>query len=486
MLERLEKITGTKWKRINMRQVEHLPAVELIHDLYNQYDFTINHIRFKNTVTFWKDGMVNSYAPEYEWENIAHYLGDKFFNLDAILINELNRLYDSNRVFFETYLKSIDLDKLSELSDTDLKNTLINIQNFALGDLYRLNFVQVEHALTTAINKELKRLGKEPGALSALIVSDKHTEYQYEEIAFHKLVKKLKGANQTEIEKLVRDHWEKFAFMHCAYGESPYPVEYYLERVKNYSNDVIGSELDLQAAAKASKELLSSIESPVLKELIPLMIRGGEFRDNNKARLGQTMKYKFAVLDEISRRSGVNRSDISFYSVKELCELIETGTKLDDSVVVKRRGDGVLLVRFEGISKYPEFSMSGYQQGVSDLVKGIQSSGGESKKELSGACASPGVVSGVAKIVYSYEDGEKVKEGDIMVAIGTDFDLMDAIQRSSAVITEEGGLLSHASVVCRELKKPCCIAVENATTIIKDGQKIHLDAEKGLIKIQES
>lgn len=468
-----------------MRQVEHLPAVELIHDLYNQYDFTINHIRFRNTVTYWKNGMVNSYAPEYEWENIAHFLGDKFLNLDEILIRELTRLYDSNRIFFETYLNGINLDRLGELTDGELKNTFINIQNFALGDLYRLNFVQIEHALTTAINKELKRLGKEQGTLSALIVSEKHTEYQSEEIAFRKLVKDLENAQQTEIEERVKNHWDKFAFMHCAYGESPYPVEYYLERVKNHNHEDTDSESDLAAAAKASRELLSSINSPVLQKLIPLMVKGGEFRDNNKARLGQTMKYKFAILDEISNRFGVNRSDISFYSVKDLCQVMEDGTRLDSDLIEKRKNDGVLLFRFEGVSKYPEFSMSEYQREVGELIKSTQSSSGESKKELNGVCASPGVVSGKAKIVYSYEDGEKVKEGDIMVAIGTDFDLMDAIQRSSAVITEEGGLLSHASVVCRELKKPCCIAVENATTIIKDDQKIYLDAEKGLIKIEE-
>ena len=70
-----------------------------------------------------------------------------------------------------------------------------------------------------------------------------------------------------------------------------------------------------------------------------------------------------------------------------------------------------------------------------------------------------------------------------MVAIGTDFDLMDAIHRSAGIITEEGGLLSHASVVSREMKKPCIIGVNNATGIIKDVDKIILDSKKGIITI---
>jgi pyruvate,water dikinase len=100
---------------------------------------------------------------------------------------------------------------------------------------------------------------------------------------------------------------------------------------------------------------------------------------------------------------------------------------------------------------------------------------------LDTVCASAGVVTGIARLVFSKDDAYKVSPGDIMVAIGTDFDLMGAIQSSSGVITEEGGLLSHASVVCRELGIPCGIAVVDATKIIVDGSHIRLDATNGKV-----
>ena len=102
---------------------------------------------------------------------------------------------------------------------------------------------------------------------------------------------------------------------------------------------------------------------------------------------------------------------------------------------------------------------------------------------LKGVCASGGVVIGKATIVLNKNDATKVKKGNIMVAVGTDFDLMEAIQISSAVITEEGGLLSHAAVVCREMIKPCCIGVAHATEILNDGMKIKVDANNGIITI---
>ena len=107
----------------------------------------------------------------------------------------------------------------------------------------------------------------------------------------------------------------------------------------------------------------------------------------------------------------------------------------------------------------------------------------DEQKKIKGICASKGFVSGKCKIITNKTDSKKLKKGDIMVAIGTDFDLIDAIQKSAAVITEEGGLLSHASVVCRELSKPCCIGVENATKILKDDHEIILDATNGIITI---
>ena len=62
---------------------------------------------------------------------------------------------------------------------------------------------------------------------------------------------------------------------------------------------------------------------------------------------------------------------------------------------------------------------------------------------------------------------------------------MNAIVKSSGIITEEGGILSHASVISRELKKPCIIAFKGITKLVKDGDLIELDAEKGTVKLLE-
>ena len=76
---------------------------------------------------------------------------------------------------------------------------------------------------------------------------------------------------------------------------------------------------------------------------------------------------------------------------------------------------------------------------------------------------------------------EKVKEGSVLVTIGSDREMMPAIEKCAALITEEGGLTSHAAVVGVTLGIPVIVGAENATKVFKDGQRITVDASRGII-----
>lgn len=81
----------------------------------------------------------------------------------------------------------------------------------------------------------------------------------------------------------------------------------------------------------------------------------------------------------------------------------------------------------------------------------------------------------------SQEALEKVKEGSILVTIGTDKDMVPAIEKCSALITEEGGLTSHAAVVGLNIGIPVVVGVAKATELFTDGQEITVDAQSGMI-----
>jgi len=100
---------------------------------------------------------------------------------------------------------------------------------------------------------------------------------------------------------------------------------------------------------------------------------------------------------------------------------------------------------------------------------------------LSGQGASPGIASGIVKIVFSMDDLDKVKKGDVLVTSMTNPDMVVTMQKASAIVTDEGGVTAHAAIVSREMGIPCVVGTENATKMLKDGMKITVDGSMGKI-----
>jgi len=100
---------------------------------------------------------------------------------------------------------------------------------------------------------------------------------------------------------------------------------------------------------------------------------------------------------------------------------------------------------------------------------------------LSGFSASPGVGSGSVKIVHSITDLSKIQKGNILVARMTNPDYVAAMERASAIVTDEGGTTCHAAIVSREMGIPCVVGTEKATQVLKDGQEITVDGSKGKV-----
>ena len=107
----------------------------------------------------------------------------------------------------------------------------------------------------------------------------------------------------------------------------------------------------------------------------------------------------------------------------------------------------------------------------------------EDTKELLGACAAPGKTRGVVHIVNVSEDMKDFKEHNILVSISTSPDLMPAIKKSNAIITDIGGMTCHAAIISRELGKPCIIGTRIATKVLKNGDLVDVDATHGRVTI---
>jgi pyruvate,water dikinase len=114
------------------------------------------------------------------------------------------------------------------------------------------------------------------------------------------------------------------------------------------------------------------------------------------------------------------------------------------------------------------------------VVEGFYGSAGSA---LQGAGASPGVAEGIARVVAGPEDFSRVGAGDVLVTTTTTPAWTPLFPSLAALVTETGGVLSHAAVVAREYRLPAIVGAAGATREIRDGARIRVDGTTGTITI---
>jgi len=103
-------------------------------------------------------------------------------------------------------------------------------------------------------------------------------------------------------------------------------------------------------------------------------------------------------------------------------------------------------------------------------------------KELKGQVACQGKVKGTIRVIMGEKDFAKFKHDDVLVTVCTRPEFLPLMKKAKAIITDEGGITSHAAIISRELNKPCVIGTRVATRVFKDGEMVEVDAEVGIVR----
>ncbi|HTT15171.1 MAG TPA: phosphoenolpyruvate synthase [Thermoplasmata archaeon] len=98
---------------------------------------------------------------------------------------------------------------------------------------------------------------------------------------------------------------------------------------------------------------------------------------------------------------------------------------------------------------------------------------------LRGFGASPGVATGIARILRGAADMDRLKTGEILVTTMTTPDMVPAMSQAAAIVTDEGGMTCHAAIVSRELGVPCIVGTREATRTITEGMEVTVDGKLG-------
>lgn len=182
--------------------------------------------------------------------------------------------------------------------------------------------------------------------------------------------------------------------------------------------------------------------------------------------------YLYKVLKIFAKKNNISEELVGMLLPFEI-----NGWKLSKKVIknLEKRSHGWIYCCNEN-KECQQFFGNQAEKIFSNLVKTLE------RGDLRGLVANRGFVRGGVKIVEVIEDFKKVKSGDIIVASMTRPEYIQIIKFAGGIITNEGGITCHAAIVSRELNIPCIIGTQVATEVLKDGDIIEMDANKGIIK----
>jgi len=240
-----------------------------------------------------------------------------------------------------------------------------------------------------------------------------------------------------------------------------------------------------QEALKKEQELLDRLrqlpggeqKAAETKEMISLLRNFAGFREYPKYGIVSLhFVYKQALLKEAQKlvQAGVihEKEDVYHLTFEELREVVRTN-KLDQQLIGKRKEEHKL---FEKLTPPRVITSDG------EIVTGKYKHEDLPVGAIAGLAVSSGIIEGRARVILNIADAD-LEDGDILVTTFTDPSWTPLFVSIKGLVTEVGGLMTHGAVIAREYGLPAVVGVENATKLIKDGQRIRVNGTDGYVEI---
>jgi phosphoenolpyruvate synthase/pyruvate phosphate dikinase len=359
-------------------------------------------------------------------------------------------------------------------------------------------YLSSENMLTDRVKQGLERYRRQIEKISDfdeaflnLVFPTKKTGFQLEQAALYSLVcladKKKNFAYSPAFRKAARIYLKKYDWLttFLLVPLSPMTYEELVRRVASAKKSGFKETFELQKKVNVKNQTLA-------KKILKFARRDAKLlRDVEKAReLGYVLtagveeayKASSRYLDFIrlvAKRIGVKFEGTQYLLSSEIINALEKG-KTIPAKIIQEREKGFAMMILNG-QQYMAVGIKGHE--ISQWVDHFFNAVDSSVREFKGQVACKGFSRAKVRIALQPSEAHALKEGEILVCPMTNPDYVPAMKRASAIVTDEGGLLSHAAIMSRELGKPCVIATKIATKVLKSGDFVEVDAEKGIIKI---
>ncbi|MFH1056344.1 MAG: PEP-utilizing enzyme [Candidatus Micrarchaeota archaeon] len=319
---------------------------------------------------------------------------------------------------------------------------------------------------------------KGAGELFDAVLSPSRQTYPFREKKdFLELALKAKSASKQGLDALLEKHAGKWSFLSTYdFDHEPLGAKDFALKLKE-TNDPAKDLEEMDYARRQSEEKTNkALALPLTgeeKEFLSFAKEFAFFKEyRNEIRYQVGLKARL-LYEEIGRRLGLGLKEVLFMTNEEIIGCLEQNVKPQREEIEARK---VFYVVLQDGKKFVVLTGPKAREYASVFFKK------EETAVLKGVAASPGQASGKAKIINSVHDLSKLEEGDVLIATMTRPEYLMGMKKAVAIVTNEGGLLSHAAIVSRELKIPCIVGTKTATKIFKDGDLVEVDATQGVIK----
>ncbi|MFT7820400.1 phosphoenolpyruvate synthase [Bacillus siamensis] len=260
-----------------------------------------------------------------------------------------------------------------------------------------------------------------------------------------------------------------------------------LNNLKNFEPNASRQKFEQgrQEALKKEQELLDRLKqlpdgeqkAKETERMIRIIRNFSGFREYPKyGMVSRYFVYKQALLKEAEQlaEAGIiqEKKDIYYLTFEELQEVVRTNI-LDYQIISTRKDEYKV---YEKLSPPRVITSDG------EIVTGEYKRDNLPAGAIAGLPVSSGVIEGRARVILNMEDAN-LEEGDILVTSFTDPSWTPLFVSIKGLVTEVGGLMTHGAVIAREYGLPAVVGVENATQLIKDGQRIRVHGTEGCIEI---
>lgn len=390
------------------------------------------------------------------------------------------------------------LNKIDQLSCHELASAYKNFSELNFDHARYAVFIEcddpfTEDELPKILKKELPKISdSERGRIAVIMSSPSKVSFMDAErsLFLKSCLEIIK--DKRKLESRAGNLAQRYFWMMTHYGRA------ITKRTEDFKKEILGliKKKSPQEIKKELKRLQGKIKRIRLekrkilkkyrlsKELIvifKLISEMGVWTDERKGYVMQVTYQIYQLMDRLEEKLRVPARLLSHATCHELFKWIQNDKNaVNLSVLKQRRKFSVYYIKMIASGKSrAEFIVGRAAKIIYNNIFKMKN-----LKEFKGTpvFSSGRIIRGRASLILNTTT-DRFKDGDILVTTMTRPDFLPLMRRAKAIVTDEGGLTCHAAIISRELKIPCVIGTKIATRVLRDGDLVEVDANKGVVKI---